>query len=533
MALIVSNIRLRLGAEPAALAEAAAKACGVPADAVRAARVLRRSLDARNKRDIHFLVQAEAVLDARDETRVLARRPPNVAAAEPPARRELAVGTERLRGRAIVCGAGPAGLFAAYRLAQYGFSPLVVERGRAVEPRVRDVTAYWAGGPLNFTSNVMFGEGGAGTFSDGKLTSRSRDPHGAEVLELLHRFGAPGEILIDAKPHIGTDRLRAVVPALRREITRLGGEVRFETKLAGVEIANGALSAVTLVHGGEPERVECGALVLAIGQGARDTVRMLAGAGVAVEKKPFAAGVRVEHPQPLIDRAQYGDFAGHPALGAAEYRLTGKSGARGVYTFCMCPGGAVIASASGPEQVVTNGMSNCARDGINANAAVVVQVNPEDMPPGPLGGIVFCEEIEKRAFLAAGGTGYAPASTVGDFLAGRKPRSLGNVAATYRPGVVPCDLKDALPAFVAQGVADGLCAFSRQLIGFDLPDAVLTAVESRTSAPYRILRGENGQSVTAAGLYPVGEGAGYAGGIVSSAIDGLIAAERVVLRARP
>ncbi len=533
MALIVSNIKLRPGAGDHALTEAAARACGVSTDAVRAVRALRRSLDARSKRDIHFLIQAEVVLDARDEARALAKRLPNVAAAEPPARRELVVGTEQLRGRAIVCGAGPAGLFAAYRLAQYGFSPLLIERGRAVEARVRDVEAYWAGGELNFESNVMFGEGGAGTFSDGKLTSRSRDPHGAEVLELLRRFGAPEDILIDAKPHIGTDRLRAVVPALRREIERLGGEVRFETRLAGVEIANGALSAVTLVCGGAAERVECGALVLAIGQGARDTVRMLLTAGVAVEKKPFAAGVRVEHPQSLIDRAQYGDLAGHPALGAAEYRLTGKSQARGVYTFCMCPGGAVIASASGPGQVVTNGMSNCARDGVNANAAVVVQVNPEDMMPGPLGGVAFCEALEKRAFLAAGGTGHAPASTAGDFLSGKKPRSLGNVSATYRPGVLPCDLWDALPGFIAQGVADGLCAFSRQLVGFDLPDAVLTAVESRTSAPYRILRGENGQSATASGLYPVGEGAGYAGGIVSSAIDGLVAAERVVSRSRP
>ncbi|HWP22155.1 MAG TPA: hypothetical protein VN417_05360 [Candidatus Cryosericum sp.] len=528
MKIRVQNIKQPLSAGDEQVARLISKQVNVDAKRIISAKVVRRSLDARKKQEIHFLVNAVIEVDDQTGKSLLSRADARLEAyAETPAE-PLAQGSLSLRGRVVVAGLGPAGLFAALLLAQQGYSPLVLERGEPMERRAIAVERYWRTGELDEESNVMFGEGGAGTFSDGKLTSRSKDARGDDVLSTLVRFGAPEEIAFSAKPHIGTDRLRKVVSEMRKEIERLGGEVRFGAKLSGVTIENGAIGRVCFTQNGMEESADCASLVLAIGQGARDTYHMLFDSGVMMAKKPFAVGLRIEHAQSMIDRAQYGAFAGHPRLGSAEYRLTAQSGDRGVYTFCMCPGGSVIASASSRDEVVVNGMSNFARNAENANSAVVVQVRESDLPADPFAGVRFQKEMERAAFLAGGGNGSAPASTVEAFLKQSKPEGFGGVKPSYRPGVQPVNLRDVLPAFVSKGIADGLSAFGRQLRGFDDADAVLTGVETRTSAPLRILRGETMESVSCAGLYPVGEGAGYAGGIVSAAIDGIKAAERIV-----
>ncbi|MBQ2770598.1 MAG: hypothetical protein IJF41_05125 [Clostridia bacterium] len=533
MHFLISNLRLPLSYGETELKKAAAGKAGLKPEQIRSLRLVRRSLDARKKEDIHYQAQVEITCDGAGEKLLKRGNNPSVKPHPKEKQAPLAIRRDSISGRCVVVGLGPGGLFAALELARYGFAPLVIERGRPVEQRVRDVEQYWETGKLNLSSNVMFGEGGAGTFSDGKLTSRSKDPRSGRVLELLYGAGAPEEILFEAKPHIGTDRLRQVVTGLREEIIALGGEVRFETALTDIRMEKGCLREVCILGPGGEEWIPCEHLVLAIGQGARDTVRMLHGRGIPMEKKPFAAGVRIEHPQKLINLAQYGPLADSPHLGAAEYRITAQAGDRGVYSFCMCPGGYVVASASGEEQVVVNGMSNLARDGENANAALVVQVRPEDVPEGPLGGIEFCEAMEKATFLAGGGKGKAPAERVSDFMKKRTPTGFGKVQPTYRPGVVPVDLWQVLPPFIAQALFEALPVFARQIRGFDLEDAILTAVESRTSAPYRILRGADLCSVGCSGLYPIGEGAGYAGGIVSSAIDGLKAAEAVITGTAP
>ncbi len=528
--LIVSNVNQPLAEDEALLIRRVSAQCGIHAEEIRSLRVQKRALDARKKREICFVYRVSIEVSDAVGKRLLLANDSRIAAETPAAAETLSRGTERLIGRVVVVGLGPAGLFAALTLAKNGYCPLVIERGEPIGKRARSVEAYWESGILDPESNVMFGEGGAGTFSDGKLTSRSKDARGDAVLNTLASFGAPQEIRIDAKPHIGTDRLRVVVSAMRKEIERLGGEVRFSTKLVGLHTNENGISDVEIAMGNGTERVSCGALILAIGQGARDTYRMLLRAGVMQGKKPFAVGVRIEHPQTRIDRAQYGAFAGNLRLGAAEYRLTGQSGDRGVYTFCMCPGGRVIASASEAGQVVVNGMSDYARNGENANAAIVVQVRAEDTEDDPHGGLRLQERMEQRAFLDGGGSGEAPASRVCDFLNRKKPQNFGGVKPSYRPGVNAADLWETLPPFVAKGVFDGIHAFARQLTGFDDGDAVLTAAETRTSAPLRILRGEDMQSVSVKGVYPVGEGAGYAGGIVSAAIDGMKAAERIIGR---
>lgn len=529
----INGIRLPFTADADALHRKIAAICRVSPEEILRVRLLRRSLDARKKQDISFLMNVAVELSEKTEKRILRRGDSGIEAYEAPTLAEIPQGSEAPKGRIVVVGLGPAGLFCAWLLALRGYRPLVIERGRPVEERVRDVEHFWSHAELDPESNVMFGEGGAGTFSDGKLTSRSKDPRGATVLSVLTEHGAPDEIEYMAKPHIGTDRLRTVVSSMRKRIEALGGEVCFHTKLVGVRTVDGALQAIEVQKDGVKERIPCAALVLAIGLGARDTVRMLLDAGLAVQPKAFAVGCRVEHPQELIDRAQFGAFGGDPRLGAAEYHLSARSGSRGVYTFCMCPGGKVVASASGPDQLVVNGMSDYARDAENANAAVIVQVGPEDFGTDPLAGVRFCEQIEKQAFLAGGGAHLAPASRAEDLLLQRKSAAFSGVHPSYRPGVQRVNLWECLPEFVAQGVADGIRAFGSQLQGYDLPDAVVTAVESRTSAPLRMLRGENGESVTVRGVYPVGEGTGYAGGIVSAAIDGLRAAERLIARFCP
>ncbi len=529
----LTGLRLPYTATEEELKQRAAELCRVSADVFLTFRISRRALDARKKQQISYLYNVTVSLPKKLEQQALRRKDDRIKACSPETDTEIAEGTEDCRGRIVVAGLGPAGLFAAYTLAKQGYRPLVLERGRPVEERVQSVERFWSARVLDPESNVMFGEGGAGTFSDGKLTSRSKDPRGQRVLELLAENGAPGEIVYLAKPHIGTDRLRAVVSNLRRRIEQLGGEVWFSARLSGVRCDAGRIAEIAVTRPDGEVRVPTAALVLATGLGARDTCRMLHRAGVAMQPKAFAVGCRIEHPQSLIDHAQFGDAAGDPRLGAAEYHLSARSGDRGVYTFCMCPGGKVVASASAPEQLVVNGMSDYARDAENANAAVIVQVGPEDFGYGAFDGVRFCEKLERDAFYVGGGDHTAPASRVEDYLARRASAAFSYVHPSYRPGVRRTNLWDCLPEFVAAGIAEGVVAFGRQLAGYDLPDAVLTAVESRTSSPIRILRTAMGVSETVSNLYPAGEGAGYAGGIVSAAIDGMRAAERIIGRFRP
>jgi uncharacterized FAD-dependent dehydrogenase len=433
--------------------------------------------------------------------------------------------------RPLVVGAGPCGLFAALILAQGGFRPIILERGRMVRQRTKDTWALWRRGVLTPESNVQFGEGGAGTFSDGKLYSGVSDPRhlGRKVLEEFVRAGAPEEILVSAKPHIGTFRLVSMVEHMRATIEALGGEYRFEARVDDLVIettgAGRRLRGVVLA-GGETLRADH--VVLAPGHSARDLFAMLHARGVALETKPFSIGVRIEHPQGMIDRARFGQDAGNPILGAADYKLVHHAGnGRSVYSFCMCPGGTVVAATSEPGRVVTNGMSQYSRQERNANAGIVVGISPEDYPGGPLAGIAFQRHWESLAFEAGGGGYRAPGQLVGDFLAGRASTSLGDVLPSYRPGVTPTDLARCLPDFVVAAIREALPVFGRRIAGFDRADAVMTGVETRTSSPLRISRGASGESVNTAGLFPAGEGAGFAGGILTAGIDGIRAAEAV------
>lgn len=523
---LIQNLKLPLDAVEEEYSSLLAGQLCLPREAVIRVKIMRQAIDARKKSDVCFSVHAALTLDDASAQKLLNAK--RAAELEPLSLRPLEHGNKAQNGRIVVVGLGPCGLFAAWQLALEGYKPLVIERGKPMDERKSDVEGYWLDGRLNLESNVAFGEGGAGTFSDGKLTTRIKDGRITKVLRKLIASGAPAEIEYLAKPHIGTDKLQQVIVNMRKEIVALGGEVRFYSKLCDIHSKDGQIDYISVESQGRSEKIDCCALLLAIGQGARDTYELLFDRGLSMAPKAFAVGVRAEHPQILIDRAQYGDFYKHPRLGAAAYALTGKSNERGVYTFCMCPGGSVIASASGSEQVVTNGMSDYARDGQNANAAVVVQVTPSDYGSHPLDGLRFRDALERAAFLAGGADGTAPACRIADLLSNRDAKSLGAVKPSYRPGVKVMNLKKCLPDFVYQGVQDGIKSFARQLKGYDFADAVLTAVESRTSSPLRILRDENMQSPTVSGVYPIGEGAGYAGGIVSAAVDGLKAAEKII-----
>ena len=533
MAIFISEIKLSINEEESSLGRITAKTLGIPENAIKGLTVKRISLDARKKNDINFIYALEASLSPADEARLI-KRSSIVERAPEEKNTEPILGNVPMDKPIVVAGLGPGGLFAAYTLAKYGYKPIVIERGEDIDSRTASVEKFWSGGGLNCQSNPMFGEGGAGAFSDGKLTTRIKDPRAHRVVDILADHGAPERIRLLAKPHIGTDLLVKTVKSIREDIIRMGCDVRFSTCLTGIEQdAEGRIAAVKAEHNGICETIPCSACVLAIGQGARDTYEMLDAMGLELTPKAFAVGVRIEHPRELIDRSQYGEFAGHPRLGAAEYHLADKSGDRGVYTFCMCPGGVVVASSSGNEQVVTNGMSRYARNEMNSNAAVVVQVDSRDFAPGPLGGMRFQQELERAAFYAGGGDFTAPAERVGDFLKKASPKAFGDVQPTYRPGVCKSDLYKCLPDFVAEGVRQGISAFGRRLKGFDMDDAVITAVESRTSSPVRITRGPDGCATRMQGLYPVGEGAGYAGGIVSAAVDGIQAAERIMALYKP
>jgi uncharacterized FAD-dependent dehydrogenase len=498
--------------------------------------VFRRGYDARKKADIHFVYTLD--VEVRDEARVLKRLrdDKHVSITPDMAYRFVAQAPANLEERPLVIGMGPCGLFAGLILAQSGFRPIILERGKAVRERTQDTWGLWRKGKLNPESNVQFGEGGAGTFSDGKLHSQVKDPgyRSRKVLSEFVEAGAPAEIMYVSKPHIGTFRLVSMIEKMRTRIIELGGEIRFQARVEDFDIerdadGRGEIRGVVLADG---THLASRHVVLAVGHSARDTFHHLHDRGVFMEAKPFSIGLRVEHPQHLIDQARFGPFAGHPALGAADYKLVHHCGnGRSVYSFCMCPGGTVVAATSEEGRVVTNGMSQYSRNERNANAALVVGITPEkDYPGDPLAGIDFQRRWEEAAFKAGGGSYAAPAQKVGDFIAGRPSTELGSVVPSYTPGIHLTDLASCLPEFAVTAIREALVAFGKQIRGFDMADALLTGVETRTSSPVRVTRDKvSYQSLNTHGLYPAGEGAGYAGGILSAAIDGIEAAEAVAL----
>ncbi len=488
----------------------------------------KKSVDARDKRALCFVLALDVCTQG-DESRLVAYCAHKDVTLLPAAPEVLApVYPPAPALRPVVVGTGPAGLFGALRLAEAGWRPIVLERGYDVATRQRDVNAFWRGEGFNPRSNVQFGEGGAGTFSDGKLNTGIKDPRCAEVLRALVAHGAPEDILYTAKPHVGTDLLSQIVVRLRQRIEQLGGEVRFGAQVVGLRIADGAVRGISVATDAGTEQLDTNAVLLAIGHSARDTYEMLHTAGVVMIQKPFSLGARIEHPQRIIDQSQYGASAGHPALGAAEYKLAVHlPSGRDVYTFCMCPGGQVVAAASEIGGVCTNGMSARARDGANANSAVLVGISPADFPSEhPLAGVHLQRQWEQAAFRAASGDYRAPAQLVGDLLAGRDSARLGDVQPTYLPGVALGNLRACLPDFVVDALREGLARMDRQVQGFAAHDALLTGPETRSSSPVRIPRDEHGQA-SIRGLFPAGEGAGYAGGILSAAVDGLKMAECV------
>jgi uncharacterized FAD-dependent dehydrogenase len=523
----ITDVILPLDHPEQALTDAVLARLGASPGELRSMTVFRRGYDARRKSAIQLVYTVDVELA--DEPRVLARRLPKVAITPNMEYQFVAQAPAQLATRPVVIGFGPCGLFAALILAQAGFKPLIIERGKVVRERTKDTFGLWRQHQLNPESNVQFGEGGAGTFSDGKLWTQVSDPkhYGRKVLQEFVKADAPPEIMYVSKPHIGTFRLVKMIELMRASIIELGGEFLFEHKVDGIDIVDGQLRGLHLSNG---VSIATDHAVLAIGHSARDTFQALYEAGVYMEAKPFSVGFRIEHPQSIIDRARFGKYAGNPVLGAADYKLVHHArNGRAVYSFCMCPGGTVIAAASEPGRVVTNGMSQYSRNERNANAGIVVGITPEDFPGGPLAGIDFQRELESRAFELGGSDYSAPGQQVGDFIQGRASTAFGSVVPSYKPGVRPGDLATALPAYAIEAIREALPEFDKQIQGFAMQDAMLTGVETRTSSPVRIRRGDDLQSVNTKGLYPAGEGAGYAGGIMSAAIDGIRAAEAVSL----
>jgi len=526
----LTELKLPLDHPPAALRTAILQRLELADDDLAGFSIFKRSYDARKK---HALLMVYAVdVEVKNEAALLKkfRNDRHLAPAPDMNYRFVGHAPENLRERPLVVGFGPCGIFAALVLAQMGFKPIVLERGKAVRERTQDTWGLWRKHVLNPESNVQFGEGGAGTFSDGKLYSQIKDPRflGRKVLTEFVKAGAPEEILYVSKPHIGTFRLVGMVEAMRHEIEALGGEIRFQQRVSDVLIEDGPdgkrIRGVTLASG---ETLHGNHVILALGHSARDTFEMLHARGVTMEAKPFSVGFRIEHPQSLIDKARLGPNAGNPLLGAADYKLVhhAKNG-RSVYSFCMCPGGTVVAAASEPNCVVTNGMSQYSRNERNANAGIVVGITPADFPSDdPLAGIMLQRRLEAHAFELGGGNYDAPAQLVGDFIEGKPSTQIGSVEPSYQPGVHLTDLASCLPDYAIEAIREALPAFDRQIRGFAMKDAVLTGVETRTSSPLRITRGDDLQSINVKGLYPAGEGAGYAGGILSAGVDGIQIAE--------
>ncbi len=520
MAIAVSGISVTLPGGGEQIKEAAAKRLGIREEDIACTRVKRQSLDCR-KKDIRLVYTLHVTLgDAALQSRLEAK----YGSAEDYTEPHIEYGTQDA-GRVVVVGAGPCGLFAALTLARHGYKPLLIERGKSIDERSGDVESLMRRGELDEESNVCFGAGGAGAFSDGKLTTRIKDRRAEHVIETLADFGAPEEIRYEAKPHTGTENIRKAVKNMTARIEELGGEVCFSCKLSGIHLSQGALARITYIKGGGEHSIDTCALILATGHSARDTYEMLSSNGIVLIPKPFAIGLRIEHRREFVDSAQYGEAVRNPLIGAAEYRLTGESGGRSVYTFCMCPGGEVICSATERGALAVNGMSYYARDAENSNSAIVVSVGPHDFAAGPLGGVEFQRIFERAAYSQ---TFAAPVQTVGDFLHGRVSTGFGDVTPSYRPGTYFKDLGDCLPEAVSGALKAGITQFGRKMKGFDTPGAVLTGVETRTSAPVRILRGSGLQAEGIKGLFPAGEGAGYAGGIVSAAVDGIKCAEQLM-----
>ncbi|NCU67387.1 NAD(P)/FAD-dependent oxidoreductase [Acidovorax sp. 210-6] len=566
----LSEIRLPLGALPtdpethpeAALRAAAAQALGIAPAGIAHVHVFKRSFDARKADLLAVYIVDITLTEPAQDAALLARHAgnPHIQPTPDMAWRPVGQAPAGLRERPVVVGFGPCGIFAALVLAQMGLRPIVLERGKTVRERTKDTWGLWRKRELNPESNVQFGEGGAGTFSDGKLYSQIKDPRhlGRKVMEEFVQAGAPPEILYVAHPHIGTFKLVKVVETLREQIIELGGEVRFQQRVTDVLIEQGSTGQRQLrglrvldQATGQTHELEARHVVMALGHSARDTFAMLHERGVHMQAKPFSVGFRIEHPQGVIDRARWGRHAGHPLLGAADYKLVHHaSNGRTAYSFCMCPGGTVVAATSEPGRVVTNGMSQYSRNERNANAGMVVGIDPQDYPTDPaafeaqlgathgvealqdgqyhpLAGIVLQRQLEANAYVLGGGNYNAPGQLVGDFLAGRPSQALGSVEPSYKPGVTPCDLRAALPDYATEALREALPAFGRKIKGFDMHDAVLTGVETRTSSPLKIGRGEDFQSLNTAGLYPAGEGASYAGGILSAGVDGIKVGEAV------
>jgi uncharacterized protein len=528
----LTEIKLPLDHPPQAISKAAIARLGITEKDLISCTVFRRANDARRKSAITLIYSLD--VEVTHEAKILEKFAndhrikitPNIDY------QFVAQAPKNLTSRPIVIGAGPCGLFAALILAQMGFKPIILDRGKIVRERTKDTWNLWRNSVLNPESNVQYGEGGAGTFSDGKLYSQIKDPRhlGRKVLTEFVKAEAPEEILTEAKPHIGTFRLVKMVENIRKTIESLGGEYRFQNRVTDLDIEINSdgerrIRGVMLDNG---EHIVSDHVVLAIGHSARDTFEMLEKQSVYIEAKPFSIGFRVEHPQSIIDAARFGSNAGNPILGSAEYKLVHHaSNGRDVYSFCMCPGGTVVAATSEEGRVVTNGMSQYSREERNANAGIVVAITPDDYPGGPLAGLDLQRKLESKAFIAGGSNYSAPAQLVGDFIAGRKSKSLGSVIPSYKPGVTLTDLSSCLPAYAIFAIREAIPAFGRQIRGYDMKDAVLTAVETRTSSPIRIKRNDNFQSLNTKGLFPAGEGAGYAGGILSAGVDGIKVAEAV------
>ncbi len=537
----LTEIKLPLAHPDTAIAEAVVRTLGIQADELQSVHIFKLSFDARKADLLQVYIVDVALTSDALEAEVLHRfennphvRPTPDMAYKPVASASL-LSPAQLKNRPVVVGFGPCGIFAALVLAQMGFKPIVLERGKKVRERTKDTWNLWRKNQLHPESNVQFGEGGAGTFSDGKLYSQIKDPRflGRKVMQEFVKAGAPEEILVDAHPHIGTFKLVKVVEHLREQIIALGGEVRFEQRVTDVAIVNGQLQGLTVLDVATQQSYELPTqqAVLALGHSSRDTFQMLHERGVYVEAKPFSIGFRIEHPQSLIDRARWGRHAGHPLLGAADYKLVhhAKNG-RTVYSFCMCPGGTVVAATSEVGRVVTNGMSQYSRNERNANAGIVVGITPEDFPSQhPLAGIELQRTLESAAYVLGGSTYEAPGQLVGDFVKGMASTALGSVEPSYKPSVKLVDLAGALPSYAIEAIRDAIPAFAKKIKGFDLPDAVLTGVETRTSSPIKMTRGDDFQSLNVRGLFPAGEGASYAGGILSAGVDGIKVAEAVAL----